>query len=546
MKKCDTLILGNIYTLDTDSAMVEAMAIKDGRVVYVGHEEVARQLCDENTNVLDYKGKFVYPGFFDSHTHGLLAGQRLKFQCDLKPGNSMQDYVDIMKKYIEDNPGRRFYLGAGWIKYEEPTAAMLDSISKDIPIALNSADGHSMWVNSAVLNECGIDANKVKEFGSDQIHADENGNPTGLLCESASFVVNNKYTPSKEDIKEGLMAWQDFAFKNGITACVEALGDAYSEAGLEAYDELAKEGKLKLRTYAYTLNKKILMSSDLDTYMNTIKKQINNYNSEYFKVQGAKFLFDGVVEAHTAYLIDGYSDDPEYHGVNSCKGQEEFIKELITTLNANDIPVHIHTIGDGAVRLANECLEKSAITNLNFKVKNSLAHLQIVKPEDIKKVAEYGTIAVVAPLWVPVEKNYFIPEVEYLGEDRAYNSYPIKSFCDNGATICYHTDYPVTAIVNYPKTFYIASKRRDPEKGAKSFKNPDESISQIRSLLAVTCNGAYMVDEQDNLGKLLPGMIADCTVFDIDMLDPDIEKVPHSKLVATIIDGKVVYDSSNN
>lgn len=538
MEKCDSLILGKIVTLDTDAPVVEAIATKDGKVVYIGDRQTAEKLCDENTKVLDYSGKYIYPGFFDSHTHGSIAGQRILFQCDLTPGKSMEEYVEILKKYIEANPGRDKYMGAGWVNRGPVSKKMLDDVCKDVPIVLTSVDGHSMWINSKALEECGYDAAKAKEMGTDVIHVDENGEPNGLIGEAAMMLAMKKYPATLKDIKEGLLVWQEFAFKNGITACVEATGDSYPET-LEAYRQLTEEGKWKLRTYAYDFHKEL--TGDVDAYVAKIKEEISKYQNEYFKVIGSKLFFDGVVEAHTAYLAEPYSDDPNYYGVFNFKGNEENAKEIIKRLNAENIPVHIHTIGDGAVKFAMDCIEQSEIANCNFKVKNCLAHLELVKPEDIKRISEYGVIAIVAPLWVPIAKAYFTSEIEYLGEERAYNTYPIKSFEDAGATICFHTDYPITTIVSYPNAFYIAKKRRDPFKGIQTVKNPDEGISQHRSLLAITANAAYMVNEQDNLGKLLPGMIANCVVYDTDLLDEDIEKVPNAKLVATIIDGQEVY-----
>lgn len=542
MTKCDTLIIGNIVTLDSDKCFVNAMTCKDGKIVYIGDKETAIKLCDDNTKILDYSGKYIYPGFFDSHTHGSMAGQRLKFQCDLRGGNTIEEYIEILKQYIKDNPGRSSYQGAGWANCDKANRFMIDEICKDVPVILTSADGHSMWVNSACLKECGIDADKAKQMGTDVVHVDENGEPNGMVSETAMMLVLSKYPPRKDDIKEGLLAWQEFAFKNGITSCVDASGDGYPDAN-EAYKELVEEGKWKLRTYAYNVKKSYMYEPD--KYVEAIKEDIKKYNFDYFKVIGAKFFFDGVVEAHTAYLIDEYNDKPGYHGVFNYRGKENIAEEVIEKLNAEEIPIHIHTIGDGASKFAMDCFEKAEIKNCNFRTKNCLAHLQIVRPEDIKRISEYNVIAIVAPLWVPIEKTYFKSEVDYLGEDRAYNEYPIKSFEDVGATICFHSDYPVTSIVNYPKAFYIAKKRKDPISGSKSVKNPDEAIEQYRSLLAITANAAYMVSQQDNLGKLLPGMVANCVVYDIDLLSNDIESVPNSKLVATIIDGEIVYNGEN-
>lgn len=539
MNKCDTLILGKILTLDTDVSIVEAIACKDGVIVYAGDKQVARQLCCDNAIILDYSNNYIYPGFFDSHTHGSVAGQRLKFQCDLKEGNSMKDYVAILKKYIEQNPGRKNYQGSGWSNKGEFNASMLDELNVDVPIILSSVDGHSIWVNSVCLKECGIDAIKAKELGTDIVHVDDNGNPTGWLSESIAMSIMSNYAPTKQDIKEGLLAWQDFAFASGMTAVVDASGDAFADS-LDAYKELVDEGKWKLRTYAYNIYKKYLFTPD--EYVKKIKKDISIYNSEYFKIIGGKMFIDGVVEAHTAFLIDSYADQKDYYGVFNCKGNEESFKKLVKKLNAEKIPMHFHTIGDAAAKYALDCIEYSEINNNDFTIKNCLAHLEIIKPEDIERLAKLCAIAIVAPLWVPVTDYLNQQEIKYIGEDRVRKAYPIKSFENAGATICFHTDYPVTSIVGYPNTFYDACKRKDKIKGDKSIRNTDEGIDQIRSLLAITVNGAYMVNEQNRLGRLIPGMIANCVVYDNDLLDKNIENVPNCQLLATIIDGRIVYE----
>ena len=242
MLTADSIILGNIMTLDTDKPYVKAMVVVDGIIRYLGSEEIAMKMKGSNTKVLDYGNGTIYPGFMDAHTHGPMAGQRLAFQCDLTPYHSMQDYVDAMAAYVKKYPDRPVYMGAGWSKYGEPAAAMLDAICPDKPMVLRSSDGHSVWCNTAAMKDCGIDKAYVQKFGTAMVHVDAEGNPSGLFVEESNSLIIAKYEVSKEEMKERLLAWQEFAFSQGITAVGEAFLDMYPNTA-KAYAELVEEGK---------------------------------------------------------------------------------------------------------------------------------------------------------------------------------------------------------------------------------------------------------------------------------------------------------------
>lgn len=207
--EADSIIYGKIITLDLDREVVEAMVVKDGLIKYLGTKKVAKTMQGKNTKIYDYGESVIYPGFMDPHTHGVMAGQRLFMQCDLTPydeGKDMNLYVEAMKDYVKKYPNKKIYFGAGWDKYAEPSAVMLDEVSKDKPIVLKSYDAHSIWVNTKVMKDCGIDKEYAKEYGEALVHVDKDGNPTGLLSEAAIKKVDEKYKPTKEDIKNGLLA----------------------------------------------------------------------------------------------------------------------------------------------------------------------------------------------------------------------------------------------------------------------------------------------------------------------------------------------------
>ncbi len=526
----DQVILGNIYTLDRK---VEAICVKDGIIQYSGSKRVADKLIDDNTEILDFGDNYIYPGFMDGHAHGLPAGNIMGFSIDLSEGETLEDYVKMTEKYIRENPGRELYTGNNWeFDDEKPTAAMLDEISKDVPIALTTQDGHSIWLNTAAMEKFNIDEKLLETYTTNEVHVDENGKPTGYLSEEPAININSKIVKSDEELQESLLIWQEYAFSQGITAVLDAHVGYFGYPSIKAYVDVSKAGKLKLRTYA------VRTVADTDDVLN-LAKLASEVNNEYFKITGVKVFIDGVVEAHTAWLLDEYSDQPGYYGVKSFDDHDKLV-EFAILADEHNMNVHCHTIGDGAIEFALDALGEAQIATGNMDQRNAFAHLQILTPEQIKRFAEYNIIAVVAPLWTPKEKIHYKHELMYLGERRAENCYPIKSFIDEGAKITFHSDFPVSPLMNIPESIYSSVKREYTFAECEP-RNLDESISVMDALKAMTINTAYEFGEEDHLGSLDIGKVANMVVYDTDFLNGDIESIPKAKLISTIVDGEIVY-----
>ena len=524
------IILGNIYTLDRK---VEAICVKDGIIQYVGSKSVANQLIDENTEILDFGDNFIYPGFMDAHAHGLPAGNIMGFSIDLSEGKTLENYVEITKKYVEENPGRKLYCGNGWVfDKQKPTAAMLDEVSRDIPIILTTVDGHSVWLNTAAMECFDIDEKLLEIYSTNEVHVDDDGKLIGYLSEEPAIALNSKLVKSDEELQQSLLIWQEYAFSQGITATLDAYVNYYGYPSVKAYADLSKAGKLKLRTYA------VHKVGDTDEVLKLVKLA-NEVNNEYFKITGLKIFIDGVVEAHTAWLLDEYKDQPGYFGVKTFSGYDKLV-EFTKLANEHDMNIHCHTVGDGAIKFALDALSEAQIATGNMDQRNAFAHLQIVTPDEIKRIAEYNIVAVVAPLWSPKEETQYDLELSYLGEDRAENCYPIKSFLDEGAKITFHSDYPVSTVMSMPQSIYAAVKREYTLMKCQP-RNLKESIGVMDALKAMTINAAYQFGQEDHLGSLDIGKVANMVVYDTDFLNGDIEKIPDAKLISTIVDGEIVY-----
>ena len=540
-----TLILGNIITMDPKRPNAKAALVKDGLFAYIGSAEEAKKLADADTKVLDYGENFIYPGFLEAHSHGYLAGERAIGQADLTKAGLETDYEkykEIIKAFIAENPDKKMYMAAGWIEdAQKVTKAYLDEICPDKPLIMNTGGGHSMLLNSKALEWAGIDKEYAKKYSADEVHVDENGEPDGYICEAPVFEVMPKFPKTIEDAKKYLLAWQDIAIKNGYTGVADAGVEIVFQDATKAYYELEKEGKLKMRTYAY-----LKVQENAEDPKGEVARACADrakYSNEYFHVVGVKTFLDGVVEAHTAWQLENYKDQPDYHGLERFNDHDKMV-ELITAADAEGLSVHVHYIGDGATHFMLDCVEEAEKITGDKDQRNIMAHLQFVTDEDKRRMAETGTTPAVAPLWTGKEPGTYDMEARYVGEELASNAYPIKSFYDAGANVVFHSDYPVSPMMSIRDSIYMAEKRAFPKSygfTVDTQRNPEEAITREQSLAALTINVARQWHEESRLGSIEFGKIGNMTVYDCDFLHDDIEKIAEANVIATIIDGEEVY-----
>ena len=533
--KNNVVICGNIITMDEKRPFAKAAFVKDGLFAYIGDAEEAKKLAGDDAKVLDYGENFIYPGFLESHSHGHLAGDRAIGQANLAQviPTDYDKYREIIKDFIAKNPNRKVYMASGWTEnHEYKTKAYLDEICSDKPLIMNTGSGHSMLLNTKALEWAGIDAEYAKKYGYDLVHVDKNGEPDGYICELPVMEIMPKIPNTFEDAKDFLLAWQDIALKKGYTAVADAGVELNTPLALKAYYELENEGKLKLRTYGYLLIPKNPESPKAEVAR--IAADRAKYSNEYFHVIGVKAFLDGVIEAHTGWQIDDYADQPGYHGAE--------LYELIVAADKEGLSVHVHSVGNGATKFMLDCIEDAEKITGDMDQRNVLAHLQYVREEDIQRMGKTNSIAAVPPLWSPKEQNVYEQEVRYVGKELPDKAYPIKSFYDAGANVVFHSDYPVSPMLDIKLSIYTAEKRMYPKEIANTEpRNVEEAITREQSLRAMTINVARQWRQEHRLGSIEFGKIANMTVFDCDFLHDDLDKVAKANIIATIIDGEEVY-----
>lgn len=537
------LILGNVITMDEKNPSAQAVVFNDGKIEFVGSSSEAKELY-KDVEVLDYSGKYIYPGFLEAHTHGIFAGYRNIGQANLTSviPPDLNKYREIIKKFIADHPEKEKYMAAGWAEDGTPIDhTYLDEICSDKPLIMNTAGGHSCLLNKKAMEWRGVNKEMVEKYGTALVHVDENGEPTGYICEEPAVKLLADMPMSLQDAKDYILDWQQFIFSKGFTGVTDAGADLFFKQANTAYSELEQEGKLKLRTVAYILSKE--NPEDPKAEVERIVEEQSKYSSEHYKIIGVKAFLDGVIESHTGWLSHDYLDEPGYHGNERFNDSKKMIK-LIVEASKHNMPVHVHSEADGAVHFMLDCIEQAQKITNDYDQRNVLAHLHFILPEDIKRMASTKSIAVVAPTWTPKFPGTYDNEIKYVGEQKAFNGYQIKSFVDAGVKTAFHSDYPVSVPVDIARNIYTAVYRAVPEQqygGLATQRNANEAIDRLESLKAMTINVAYQWKMEDILGSIEKGKLADITVFDCNFLEDDLLKIAYDSPYATIVNGEVVY-----
>lgn len=534
--------MGNVITLEEELPYAQAVAVKGGLIEFVGSAADAQTLCGPDTEVVDYGEASIYPGFMEAHCHPITAGmiQCKDFYAPIKKELSLRENAEVVGCFAKEQPGRTLYRGMGFeVTDEMPTAALLDETASDETVILFSWDGHAIWMNTKAMEKFGIDEAFAAEFEPGLVPVDDAGKPTGYLVEAPAQIMMKNLLSDVDSEKHVMKCWEQFCFSMGYTACYDAGYEIASPNGCDLYRAIVDDGNFKLRTYSGSIIDEFC--DDVPAAVAKIAADKDKYDSEYFKIIGVKMFADGVVENHTAVLSQPYEDMPGYCGKGRMVDFDSLV-EMYAAAAQQDLNVHVHTIGDEAIKAHLNALEEVAHSGVSLEeMRPALAHLEVVDPADIDRFGQLGVNAVVAPLWTPKDGKDYLNEVRLLGEARAEREYPIKSFIDAGANIAFHTDFPVSPTISITRSVYTAVKRRRPDQGEEATRGAQEAIDRYQALCAMTKNVAYMWREEDRLGTIKAGKIANMAVFDSDFLKDDLDKVASSRHLSTIVDGEVVW-----
>ena len=420
---------GRVYPFAHDSAAAEAVAIRDGRILFVGSDAEAMDLAGRATRVLDLAGRMVLPAFRDTHVHprgGIQLGE-----CTLDELTIRQAILDSVVRYAAGHPDRAWIRGSGWqlpvFPDANPRKEWLDSIVPDRPVYLRAADGHSAWVNSRALALAGI-TRETPDPPNGRIERDpQTGEPSGTLRESAMGLVT-PHLPARApaEIRAGLQRALALANRYGIVALVEA---AASPDLLAGYAELDRAGLLTARVKAAVQ----VDPGSRPHLLDSLRAWRARYQGRAVAVRAAKLFLDGVIEAKTAALLAPYA------GGGDDRGEPNFapaaLDSLVGALDAAGFEIHAHAIGDRAVRMALDAVAAARRLNGPRDARPIVAHLELIDPADIPRFAAEGVIPSFQPLWAQADEYITRLTEPVLGPARSRWLYPIGSVARSGAML---------------------------------------------------------------------------------------------------------------
>jgi predicted amidohydrolase YtcJ len=545
------LVLRNasIYTVDASRSWAEAIAVTGNRIVFVGRDSDVAAFIGESTRVIDLRGRMVLPGFQDSHIHPITASLK-SAMCDLTSLSSIAAYIEKIRECVAENSHAEWIHGTGW-SHEffpddaKPTKNMLDAIESDVPLTLNSYDGHSLWANSKALELAGVDASTPDVPSGEIVRFSGSREPTGLFLEdhAQSLIMAVKPPYSPETVYAGLMQVQTYLNSLGITSVQDAIvdiakGGQYSV--LPTYKKAASQGDLTLRVVGslyWEPSKGMEQVDDLS--------QAREENSGgLFQATSVKIWYDGVMHTRTSKLIEPYADRESESGTSLIT--PERLIELAIVLDREGFQLHFHADGDLAIRESLNAVEAAIEANGRSDNRHHIAHLELIHPDDIPRFRELDVIANVQPMW-----STYPPYVEDLienkiGQERARWLEINGSFLDHGVMVAYGSDWFVTSpnpmdLIEAAVTRIRPSMSLDIKRESEP-PLPGEEVNVGDAIASYTINGAFLNHQDSTTGSIEIGKLADLVVLSDNLFDVDPIRISEVKVLLTVMDGDIVHN----
>jgi predicted amidohydrolase YtcJ len=539
-KGADTIVLhGKIYTLDAKQPWAQALAIRADRIVAVGDDAAIEKFREPGTKVIDAAGHLVLPGFVDCHIH-FMDGSLSLGRVNLEDAKDVPDIQQRLREYAAKHPGNDWLLGRGWDYAMFGAAALpdkkyLDELFPDRPVYLEGYDGHTYWANSKALALAGITRDTPDPPNGVIVRDPATHEATGALKEAAHDIVG-KVLPVVTRA-EKLAALRDgikWANKNGLTRVHSAGGD-FPE--LELYDELRRHGNLTLRFYiAYFMDPPEMRPKDLEAIENARKK----YYDAWIDTDAVKFMVDGVIESHTAAMLDPYSDDPSLKG--KLFWEPAKYNAAVTELDKRGLQLFTHAIGELGVRTALDGYQRAEETNHTSDRRPRIEHIETISPADIPRFGKLGVIASMQPL-------HSYPNVDTLdvwarnaGPERASRAWVWKSIADAGGRYAFGSDWPVVTL-NPWYGLQTAVTRQTREGTPEAGFVPSQRLTVAQAVQGYTLDAAFAGRREKTEGSLEKGKLADLIIVSNNIFEIDPHKISETKVRTTIVGGQVVYQS---
>ena len=532
----DMVILSaKVVTVDEDFSIHEALAIRDSQFVAIGTDDEIENFIGPDTKTLEFDGAMVLPGLIDAHAHLHSLGDKLA-SLNISDCKSFDEVVSALAEKVKDLEPGEWIIGGRWdhTRWEERVFPVHDEISRvspDNPVYLSRVDGNSAFVNGKALEMAGIKKSTPDPEGG-RIIRKPDGEPTGVLINRAMNMVKGLFPElTGEQKKQRFLDAVDYCNQMGLTGIHEA---GVGPGEIAMYKSIIDQGDLNIRLYAMLGEQEVpVLNVELEPYFRANK--IDNYGNHMLKVKSIKLFFDGALGSRGAAFFEDYADDPGNNGL--LRINPEYITKVSKAALAAGMGVNTHCIGIRGNRLCLEAyqdaLKEFPGTDHRFRIE----HAQVVRYEDIQLFTDLGVIPSMQPTHCTSDMRFI---EQRTGADRAKYSYAWRSFIDSGHKIPCGSDFPVES-VNPLWGIYSSVTRQDHSGWPEGGWHPEQKMTIEEAIKGFTIWAAYGAWQEDILGSIEVGKLADLTVLDKDLLTIEPREILETKVLATIVGGKVKF-----
>jgi predicted amidohydrolase YtcJ len=536
------LLHGKIHTEDAGRSVAQALAIRGIAIVAVGTDQAVGAFVGPSTRTLDLRGRVVLPGIIDAHTHPAESAQDVG-KCSLDDkALAPPDIKSRIRACLQKRPGEP----AQWFEVVmvNPsgltlTLADLDSTLPDRPLLLSGSDGHTAWANSAALKLAHITA-ATKDPAGGHIEHDAAGQPTGTLRDSAAAIaLAAKPKSSLEHEAAQLKEAFDSMRATGITSIQDAAVDDHL---MQIYKRLYDAHQLNMRVRG-SFHLKNLHEPAAVLIDEAAKFRAKwAVDPDFLRADAVKIFADGVIEypSQTAALLEPYLDAQGRPTRN--RGPSYFepdnLNQIVAAADAAGLTVHIHAIGDRAVRSALDAFAEARRRNGALDNRGQIAHLELINPADFPRFKQLGVIANFQLLWAQRDDYVEGATVKYIGPERSRYLYPARSLRDAGAMIAGGSDWGVSSFDAFTAMEHAITRS---EARGRPALLPEQSVSLQDMVDAYTINAAFALKQERTTGSIEAGKRGDFIVLDRDIFAIDPFDLHDTQVMATYLDGREVY-----
>jgi len=531
---------GHIYTVDNARPVVSAIAVRGGRIVFVGSDAEAKVLSGPGTTVIDLHGQTVIPGFTDAHAHLLGLGTSLQ-RVNLAGSASYEEVISRVQTFAKNSRPGQWILGRGWDQNrwatkEFPTQDALSRAFPNNPVVLTRIDGHALLANARAIALAHVGPATADPAGG-RIIRTSSGAPAGVFVDNAQSLITRAIpNATRADKRQATLAAIAEANRWGLTGVHDAGEDVET---ISVFEELAKAGNYNLRNY-------VMLSDPGEP--GSAAAQRNPYIERgpqsalydgHLWIRAIKLYADGALGSRGAALLAPYSDEPSNSGL--LVSRPEHIRAWAELALQRGFQVNVHAIGDRGNRIVLDAFEAALKRFPRADHRFRIEHAQVLSPTDIPRFATLGVIPSMQATHQTSDMRWAEARV---GPERIRGAYAWRSLLNTGVIVPNGTDFPVEE-VNPLLTFHAAVTRQDPTNWPAGGWFPEQKMTREEALQSMTIWPAYAGFQESVLGSLTPGKYADFVVLDHDIMRVPDSEILNTRVVSTWIGGKRVYDATS-